>query len=317
MSTNHIDDSLRFDGQTVLVTGTTNGLGRSTSFELVKRGVETLIMGVRNVSQGEALKIELLALAPQITVHVVELQLDDFSSVVAFSDHVASLTSGLDVAVLNAGVGGYDFKLSKSGHENIMQINVYSNTLLALELLPLLEQKAKEKSRPSRLTWVGSFVQMDHGLTRKPLAPDVSIMNQLDSVDRFDKSRYQDSKLMTTLIVERLAQHVNKDLVILNEVSPGPALTNFGATYPAYFRLALSIAGHFINKDKQIANGVKKYLHAMAIVGQESHGQYISDYKLTPRAPFTMSADGQSVGDNIFTELIAECYKANKSLKHI
>ncbi|KAG5659125.1 hypothetical protein KAF25_000327 [Fusarium avenaceum] len=317
MSTNHVDDSIRFDGQTVLVTGTTNGLGRSTSFELVKRGVETLIMGVRNVSQGEALKIELLALAPQATVHVVELQLDDFSSVVAFSNRVASLTSGIDVAVLNAGVGGYDFKLTKSGHENIMQINVYSNTLLALELLPLMEQTAKENSRPSRLTWVGSFVQMDHGLLRKPLAPDVSIMNQLDSVDRFDKSRYQDSKLMSTLIVERLAQHVNKDLVILNEVSPGPALTNFGATYPAYFRLALSIAGHFINKDKQIANGVKKYLHAMAVVGQESHGQYISDYKLTPRAPFTMSADGQSVGDNLFTELIAECYKANKSLKHI
>ncbi|CAJ0555393.1 Ff.00g054580.m01.CDS01 [Fusarium sp. VM40] len=317
MSTNQIDDSLRFDGQTILVTGTTNGLGRSTSFELVKRGVETLIMGVRNVSQGEALKRELLALAPQVTVHVVELQLDDFVSVVAFSNHVASLTSGLDVAVLNAGVGGYDFKLSKSGHENIIQVNVYSNTLLALELLRLLEQTAKEKSRPSRLTWVGSFVQMDHGLTKKSLAPDVSIMSQLDSVDRFDKSRYQDSKLMTTLIVERLAQHVNKDLVILNEVSPGPALTNFGATYPAYFRIALSIAGHFINKDKQIANGVKNYLHAMAVVGQESHGQYISDYKLTPRAPFTMSADGHSVGDSLFTELIAECYKADESLKHI
>ncbi|KAM0235128.1 hypothetical protein ACHAPO_005923 [Fusarium lateritium] len=281
MSTNYINDSPRFDGQTVLVTGTTNGLGRSTSFELVKRGVETLIMGVRNVSQGEALKTELLALASQVTVYVVELQLDDFSSVVAFSNHVESLTSGLDVVVLNAGVGGYDFKFSKSGHENIMQVNVYSNTLLALNLLPLLEQTAKEKSRPSRLTWVGSFVQMDHGLTKKSLAPRVSVMSQLDEVDRFDKTRYQDSKLMTTLVLERLAKQVNKDLVILNEVSPGPALTNFGATYPAYFRIALWIAGHFINKDKQIANGVNKYLHAMAIVGQESHGQYISDYKLT------------------------------------
>jgi NAD(P)-dependent dehydrogenase (short-subunit alcohol dehydrogenase family) len=282
MSTNHINDSPRFDGQTVLVTGTTNGLGRATSFELVKQGVEALIMGVRDVSQGETLKTELLALAPQVTVHVVELQLDDFSSVVAFSNNVASLTSGLDIAVLNAGVGGYDFKLSKSGHENIMQVNVYSNTLLALELLPLLEQTAKEKSRPSRLTWVGSFVQMDHGLIKKPLATGVSVMNQLDDVNRFDKTRYQDSKLMATFVVERLAQHVNKDLVILNEVSPGPALTNFGATYPPYFRIALSIAGHFINKDKQIANGVKTYLHAIGVVGQESHGEYISNYKLTP-----------------------------------
>lgn len=30
-----------------------------------------------------------------------------------------------------------------------------------------------------------------------------------------------------------------------------------------------------------------------------------------------MSADGHSVGDSLFTELIAECYKADESLKHI
>ncbi|SPJ72599.1 uncharacterized protein FTOL_02328 [Fusarium torulosum] len=209
MSINHINDAPRFDGQTALVTGATNGLGRASSFELVKQGVETLIMGVRNVSQGETLKSELLALAPQVPVHVVQLQLDDFSSVVAFSNHVTSLTSRLDIDVLNAGVGGYDSKLSKSGHENIMQVNAYSNTLLVLELLPLLEQIAKERSRPSRLTWVGSFVQMDHGLTKKPLAPGVSVMNQLDDVNRLVKTRYQDSKLMTTFVVERLVSDVN------------------------------------------------------------------------------------------------------------
>jgi NAD(P)-dependent dehydrogenase (short-subunit alcohol dehydrogenase family) len=277
-----LHNSPRFDGQTVLITGTTNGLGRSASIELVKRGVKTLIMGVRNVSQGENLKSELLSLQPQVSVHIIELQLDDFKSVVAFSNQVASVTDELDIAILNAGVGGYDFKISKSGHENTMQVNVYSNTLLALKLLPLLEKTAKQKSRPSRLTWIGSFVQMDHGFEKKPLVPEVSVIKQLDDANRFDKNRYQDSKLVTTLVVERLAQRIDKDLVILNEVSPGPVLTNFGSTYPAYFRIALSIAGHFINKEKQLADGVKKYLHAVGTLGEESHGEYVSDYKITP-----------------------------------
>jgi NAD(P)-dependent dehydrogenase (short-subunit alcohol dehydrogenase family) len=282
MSSPPVDSSVRFDGQTILVTGTTNGLGRSTSIELVKRGVKTLVMGVRNVSQGEVLKAELLSLNDQVTIHVLELHLDRFGSVVAFCGHVASVTDELDVAVLNAGVGGYDFRVSESGHENIMQVNVYSNTLLAVELLPLLERTAKAKSRPSRLTWVGSFVQMGHGFTKKPLLPGDSIISQLDDVSRFDKSRYQDSKLLTTLVAERLAEHIDKNLVLLNEVSPGPVLTNFGSTYPAYFRIALSIAGHFINKEKQLAEGVRKYMHAFSVLGQESHGQYISDYKITP-----------------------------------
>jgi NAD(P)-dependent dehydrogenase (short-subunit alcohol dehydrogenase family) len=123
---------------------------------------------------------------------------------------------------------------------------------------------------------------MDHGFMKRPLANGESIISQLDDVTRFDRNRYQDSKLMTTLVVERLALHIDKDLVLFNEVSPGPVLTNFGASYPAYFRFALSIAGHFINKEKQLAEGVRKYLHAFSVLGQESHGQYISDYKITP-----------------------------------
>lgn len=168
---------LDFGGQTAIITGTTNGLGLTASEELLRRRLSRLIMGVRTVSRGEEVKRQLLsdesirAANPGAQIDVLELNLEDYSSVVAFADKVRSLTQTLDIAVLNAGMGTVYFEMSRSGHEKQMQVNLLSNALLALELLPLLEETAKAKGRPSRLTWVGSFVQFDSSIP-KALPPN-------------------------------------------------------------------------------------------------------------------------------------------------
>lgn len=119
--------SISFDSQTAVVTGTTSGLGLGVSEELVKRNIGNLIMGVRDVRRGEQVKSDLLAMrsrGPKLVVHVLELQLGDYRSVVAFADQVKHLTLSLDILLLNAGLGGYDFRTTESGHEGIMQVNV-------------------------------------------------------------------------------------------------------------------------------------------------------------------------------------------------
>jgi hypothetical protein len=59
MSQNPSDANPRFDGQTVLITRTTDGLGRSAGIELVKQSTGTLIMDVYNMAEGKAVKSEL------------------------------------------------------------------------------------------------------------------------------------------------------------------------------------------------------------------------------------------------------------------
>lgn len=279
--------SIKFKDQTAVVTGTTNGLGLAMSEEFIRRGVSTLIMGVRNVARAKEIKQELLAnpdlraANPDFVIHIVELHMDDYSSSLAFVDQVKKLTTTVDILLLNAGLGGLNFELAKSGHEKMMQVNVYSNALLTLELLPLLEQTARAKGRPSRLTWVGSFVQMDHSLTKNPVPKSGSVIDFFDSKTLFKGSaRYSDSKLMSTMFVKELAPRINKDLVILNDVSPGMVLTNFGVSYPFYFRALISVASVFVSKTKNLAEGVNKYVHAIAVAGQESHGAYLSDFKV-------------------------------------
>lgn len=274
---------LRLRGQTALITGTTHGLGLAAAEALVNYDLSTLIMGVRDTKLGQALKTRLLAGATDLqpTIHVVELEMKDYQSVASFSEEVKKLTPVLDIVILNAGTGGLKFEVMKTGHEKTMQVNVLSNALLALQLLPLLVERAKATSIPSRMTWVGSFVQNDHSLKKSPLKPNESILGRFDDEKRFSAlSQYSDSKLLTTMFVQELAKHIDSNEVIFNEVSPGPVATNFGANYPIYLKLMFMVL--LSTKARSLSEGVKTYLYAIGVAGKESHGKYLSDNHIAP-----------------------------------
>ncbi len=277
---------LDFSGKTVLVTGTTNGLGLGFTEELMRSRVSTLIMGVRSVTRGEELKARLLASPefaagnPEAVIHVLKLDMQDFKSIVEFSDQVKALTRTVDIALLNAGTGGMKFEIAKTGYEKLMQVNVLANALLALELLPILEETALAKSSPSRLSWVGSFVQMDHTLDKKPIKENETVLGHFNDKATFSgMTQYPDTKLISTMFVQELAQHVDRKSVIFNEVSPGPVLTNFGAAYPFILRLVFKVL--LASKARSLPEAVKTYLYAIAVAGEDSHGQYLSDNKIT------------------------------------
>lgn len=77
------------------------------------------------------------------------------------------------MVLLKVGTGSLKWEvIEKSGHEKNMQVNLLSPALLALELLPTLEKTARLKGVPSQMSWVGSFVQFDHTLDKKPIRLD-------------------------------------------------------------------------------------------------------------------------------------------------
>ncbi|KAH7305187.1 hypothetical protein B0I35DRAFT_483960 [Stachybotrys elegans] len=308
--------ALDFTNQTVLVTGTTNGLGLAVSKELLRLRASRLIMGVRDVRRGletrELLQCDpsIRAVNPQAQIHVLKLDLEDYTSVAAFTKEVESLAKSIDVVILNAGVGGLQREMTKSGHEKIIQVNVLSNALLAMQLLPLLRKSAELKGSPSRLTWVGSFVQEDHGLTKKPIPFDSTVLGHFDDEKNFvGLSRYSDSKLLSTCFVKELATHVDKKMVIVNEVSPGPVLTNFGAKYPLLLRVVFTAA--LALRARSLEAGANTYLHAVAVAGEESHGEYLSDGKISTRAKIVETPEGSRLQKKLWEEVMDECRRVN------
>jgi len=125
----------------VLITGSTDGLGRELARALAAGGDQVIVHG-RNRERGEALVAEINAAGPGSA----RFYAADFGALAHVRELAAAITRDyprLDVLVNNAGialVGDETRPLSADGYELHFQVNYLSGFLLTDLLLPLLEK---------------------------------------------------------------------------------------------------------------------------------------------------------------------------------
>ena len=138
--------------QTVLVTGSTAGMGRYLATLLAGMGWTVLAHG-RDKKRLD----ELVATVPG-DVHPLRADLSSLAQVDKLAAAVRKRTKRLDVLVNNAGVGfgppDEAREVSADGHELRLAVNYLAPVLLTRRLLPLLRASA-----PSRVVNVGSLGQ--------------------------------------------------------------------------------------------------------------------------------------------------------------
>jgi NAD(P)-dependent dehydrogenase (short-subunit alcohol dehydrogenase family) len=143
---------------TALVTGATDGLGRSVASELARRGARVLVHG-RDPDRAARTVDELR----QATGNErVELHLADFASLAEVRDLAAAVTETapeLGVLINNAGIGGglpdsRERQSSRDGHELRFAVNYLAGFALTERLLPTLRANA-----PARIVFVSSLGQ--------------------------------------------------------------------------------------------------------------------------------------------------------------
>jgi NAD(P)-dependent dehydrogenase (short-subunit alcohol dehydrogenase family) len=140
------------DEQTILVTGSTDGLGRALAGELAARGATVLLHG-RSEDRLEEVRRELGG-------DRARSYLADFSSLADVRRLAADVereNERLDVLVSNAGIGGGRNgrrEESVDGYELRFAVNYLAGFLLTKLLLPLLERSA-----PARIVNVASVGQ--------------------------------------------------------------------------------------------------------------------------------------------------------------
>ena len=137
----------------VLVTGSTDGLGREVALQLAAEGAHLIIHG-RNAERGA----EVVAAIEEEGSGSARFYPADFASlreVQELADALHRDYDRLDLLVNNAGVGpgapGHERVITPDGHELRFQVNYLAGYLLTRELLPLLEAGA-----PSRIVNVTS-----------------------------------------------------------------------------------------------------------------------------------------------------------------
>jgi len=141
------------DEQTILITGSTDGLGEATAERLLRRGATLLVHGRSEQKLERALAK--LGVDRGATVRGLLADLGSREQVRRLARCVESDVDRLDVLVNNAGVAVMDGRReSHDGFELTFAVNYLSHFLLTAELLPLLRRSA-----PSRIVNVASVGQ--------------------------------------------------------------------------------------------------------------------------------------------------------------
>src|SRR5690606_15857993 len=147
-------ETVSMSGKTALVTGSTDGLGRSVALELGKLGATVIVHG-RNRQRG-AETVDRIA---ESGGHAVFYPADfgSLGEVRGLAETVLRHHDRLDLLINNAGIwtDGTDARrTSADGHELVLAVNFLAGFALTHRLLPLLERSA-----PARIVNVSSLAQ--------------------------------------------------------------------------------------------------------------------------------------------------------------
>jgi NAD(P)-dependent dehydrogenase (short-subunit alcohol dehydrogenase family) len=193
-------------GKTVLITGSTDGVGRYVAGELAKRGAQVLIHG-RDDARAKTLIEEIKAKGYSAPAFY-QADLSSLAGARRLAEAVKADHKRLDVFVSNAGIGtlsnGPQRQESADGFELRFAVNYLSGFLLAHLLLPLIKAAA-----PSRIVNVASLGQ--HPID----FDDVMITkNYLGS------RAYSQSKLSQIMFTIDLAAELKDSGVTVNSLHP-------------------------------------------------------------------------------------------------
>jgi len=193
-------------GKTVLITGSTDGVGRYVAARLAADGANVLIHG-RDAARAQALIGEIKRSGHEAPMFY-QADLSSLASARRLADAVTADHQRLDVFVSNAGIGsqndGPERQTNADGHELRFAVNYLSGFLLARRLLPLSKAAA-----PSRIVNVASLGQ-------HPIDFDDVMITKNYSGSR----AYAQSKLSQIMSTIDLAEELKGTGVTVNSLHP-------------------------------------------------------------------------------------------------
>jgi len=197
---------MEMQGKTVLITGSTGGVGRYVAAKLAEAGAQVLIHG-RDNERARTLADEIRRRGHREPVFF-SADLSSLAEVRKLAEAVADSQPRLDVLISNAGIGtqqpGPQRCVSQDGHELRFAVNYLSGFLLVRMLLPLLKASA-----PSRIINVSSIGQ-------QPIEFDDPMITRGYNGTR----AYCQSKLAQIMFTIDLAEELKNSGVTVNALHP-------------------------------------------------------------------------------------------------
>ncbi len=250
--------------KTILVTGSTDGIGKQTALELAMRGHRVLLHG-RNAHKGKEVLEEIRSKSGN---QQVQLSIADFSSlsqVRKLAEQIKERFDKLDVLLNNAGVFMTQRALTEDGLEMTFAVNHLAHFLLTLLLLGALKRAA-----PARVITVSSEAHRSGHVD----------FDNLQGEKHFDgHSAYSLSKLANVLFAYELAERLRGSGITSNCLTPGAVNTKM-------------LRAGWGNFGKSVEEGAKTHIYlAISPEVEKISGCYFENLRPVKTSPQSYDAE--------------------------
>lgn len=191
--------------KTILITGSTDGIGKQTAIELAKLGHEIIVHG-KNAIKGENTVNEIIGLSLNKKVHYLNADLSDFDEIKKLTDQVKNKFNKLDTLINNAGI----FKTEKIILPNKLESTFMINHMASFTICNLLMEMLQETGN-ARIVNVSSIAQAE--------SIDFDNLNGEKYFDSYHS--YALSKLENILFTYKLNRLLKGQNITTNCLHPG------------------------------------------------------------------------------------------------
>jgi retinol dehydrogenase 12 len=255
-------------GKICLVTGSTNGIGKSTALELARMGATVVIVG-RDAQKTSKVVQEVRAASGNPNVDSLLADLSSQQEVRRLAHEFKNKYSQLHVLLNNAGAVFMQRQLSVDGIEMTFALNHLASFLLTDLLLDTIKASA-----PARIINVSSNahasgkIEFDNLLGERSYSPRV----------------YENSKLANILFTLELARRLEGTGVTVNALHPGFVATGFAKNNGRVIATLVSIFAPLVARSPAKGAETSIYLASSPRV-ENTTGKYFYDSHVIPASP--------------------------------
>ena len=256
------------NGRICLVTGGTNGIGKSTAQELAQMGATVIIVG-RDAQKTSRVVNEIRATSGNPKVRPMLADLSSQLDVRRLADEFKSQYAHLHVLINNAGAVFMKRQLSMDGIEMTFALNHLAYFLLTDLLLDTLKASA-----PARIINVSSNAHTSGKIE----------FDNLQGERIYSPRVYENSKLANILFTTELARRLQGTGVTVNALHPGFTATGFAKNNGRAIAALVSIFAPLVARSPAKGAETSIYLASSPSVEGLS-GEYFYDSQVIQAAP--------------------------------